>query len=218
MSRQFAVIGMGRLGTSLAETLDCLGHEVLGIDPSVDLIQSLSARLPNIHLVAADATDGATLRDLGLESFDGAAVVIGENLQANILVTLVLKEIGVPLVIVRAASVHHARVLEKIGADRVIQPEVEMGEQLARSLASRGILEYVDLGEGEALIEIEVPKKWIGKTLADLHLYRNSGVTVIALQSKGQGSTIPRGDTVLKEGDQLILGGPTIKLDKLDVS
>ncbi len=217
MSGQFAVIGMGRLGVSLAETLDSLGHEVLGIDTDEDLIQDLSTRMPNVHLVAADATDSSALRDLGVESFDGAAVVIGENLQANILVTLILKELGLPLVISRAASAHHVRVLEKVGADRVIQPEVDMGAQLARTLSSPVVLDYVDLGEGEGLVEVEVPKKWIGKTLADLHLYRKSRLTVVALKPKGSGGTIPRGDTVLNEGDVLIVGGKQKDLDRSEL-
>ncbi len=201
----------------MAETLDSLGHEVLGIDTNKDLIQALSTRMPNVQLIAADATDTSVLRDLGLESFDGAAVVIGENLQANILVTLILKELGLPLVIARSASTHHTRVLEKVGADRVIQPEVEMGVQMARTLASPIVLDYVDLGEDEALVEVEVPKKWVGKTLSDLHLYRKSGLTVIALKPRGRGGTIPRGDTVLNEGDVLIIGGNREDLDRSEL-
>jgi trk system potassium uptake protein TrkA len=217
MSRQFAVIGLGRLGTSLAETLDSLGHDVLGIDIDKDLVQDLADDLPNVHLVAADVTEASVLRDLGLEDFDGVAVVTG-NMQAGILVTLMLKEMGVPLVIARAVTEHHARVLDKVGADRVVQPEREMGAQLARTMASPTVVDYVDLGGDEALIEVEVPKKWIGKTLSDLHLYRKSGVTVIALHSKTHGGTIPRGDTELKEGDVLVIGGPKKRLDELDVS
>jgi trk system potassium uptake protein TrkA len=208
---------MGRLGASMAETLDSLGHEVLGIDTNEDLVQDLSIRMPNVHLVVADATEASTLRDLGLENFDGAAVVIGENMQASILVTLILKDLGLPLVIARAATKHHSRVLEKVGADRIIQPEVEMGIQMARTLASPIVLDYVDLGEDEALVEVEVPEKWVGKTLSDLHLYRRSGLTVIALKPKASGGTIPTGDTVLNEGDVLIIGGKQEDLDRSEL-
>jgi len=217
MSRQFAVIGLGRLGASLAKTLDTLGHEVLGIDPDEDLVQDLSVELPNAHLVAADASEASVLRDLGLELFDAAAVVIGEKIQDSVLATLALKDLGVPLVIARAATPLHARVLEKVGADRVVQPETEMGEQLARSMASpTAFLDYLDLGEGEALMEIRVPKEWMGKSLANLHLYRKSGLTVLALKSKGRKGVIPRGDTELHEGDVLIIGGPKENLDRFE--
>ena len=218
MSRQFAVIGLGRLGISLAGTLASLGHDVLGVDVNKDLIQDLADELHHVQLVAADAAETSVLQDLGLEHFDGAAVVIGGNMQASILVTLILKELGVPYVIARAHTEHHARVLDKIGADQVVQPERDMGAQLARSIASPSIKDYVDLGGNEALLEVEVPRKWVGQSLANLHLYRKSGVTVIALKSADREGTLPRGDTVLREGDVLVIGGPNKKLDELDLS
>jgi len=217
MSKQFAVIGMGRLGLAMAQTLDELGHTVLGIDADEELIQNLADDLPRAHLVAANAADESVLRDLGVQNFDGAAVVIGQNIHAGILATVILKEMGVPHVIARASSATHARVLEKIGADRVIQPEKEMGAQVARTLASPVILDYVDLGDDEAVIETEVPNDWIGQSLADLALSRKSGVTVLALKAKGQAGTIPRGDTVLHEGDVMVIGGLKKNLDKLDM-
>lgn len=214
MRRQFAVIGLGWLGSSLASTLGALGHDVLGIDTDERLVQDLSAELPSVHLVVADATQTAVLRELGLERFDGAAVVIRENLQAGILATLNLKELGVPLVVARAASALHARVLEKVGADRVVLPEKEMGEQLARAMASPTvIMDYLELGEDDAVIEMEVPEDWVGTNLADLHLYRKSGLTVLAHKPRGRSGTIPHGDTKLQEGDVLLIGGPKKRLD-----
>ena len=148
---------MGLVGTSLIRTLDSLGHEVLGVDRNEDLIQDCSDELPNVHLVAADATERTVLRDLGLEEFDGAAVTIGEgNVEANVLVTLILKDLGVPLIFSRANDALHAKVLERVGADHVVQPEKEFGEFLARQMALPGIQDYLDLGEDEALIELEV--------------------------------------------------------------
>jgi len=217
MSKQFAVIGMGRLGLAMAQTLDELGHTVLGIDADEELIQNLADDLPRAHLVAANAADESVLRDLGVQNFDGAAVVIGQNIHAGILATVILKEMGVPHIIARASSATHARVLEKIGADRVIQPEKEMGAQVARTLASPVILDYVDLGDDEAVIETEVPNDWIGQSLADLALSRKNGLTVLALKAKGQAGTIPRGDTVLHEGDVMVIGGLKKNLDKLDM-
>ena len=215
MSKQFAVIGMGLVGTSLIRTLDSLGHEVLGVDRNEDLIQDFSDELPNAHLVAADATERTVLRDLGLEEFDGAAVTIGEgNVEANILVTLILKDLGVPLIFSRANGSLHAKVLERVGADHVVQPEKEFGEFLARQMALPGIQDYLDLGEDEALIEIDVPDEWVGKTLKDLQLHRKKHLTVLAIKNKGQGGTPPQPDTSLEEGTVLVVGGQKKELDK----
>jgi trk system potassium uptake protein len=215
MNRQFMVVGLGRLGVSMVETLDSLGHEVLAIDKREGVIQSLADELPNVHLVATDATDEATVRGLNVEAFDAAAVMIGENhLEAGILATATLKEVGVPRIVARATGGIHARVLEKVGADRVIQPEREIGEQLARTMASPVVLDYVDLGEDEALIESQVPRAWLDKSLSELDLSQKFGLTVLALKPKGRPGSLPRGDTVLHAGDVLVVGGSKKALDR----
>ena len=218
MSKQFVVIGMGRVGASIMRTLESLGHDVLGIDHDQGLIQDLSAELPNAHLVAADATEPMVLRDLGLEHFDGAAVVIGEDIAASVLVTLILKELRVPLILSRANSPLHARVLKQVGADYVVQPEKEFGEFLARRMSSPGIMDYLELGHDEALVEMEVPREWIGKSLADLNLHRKKGLTVLAIKGQGKEGAIPRPETSLQKGDVLVVGGRKEELDKLDPS
>ena len=219
MSHQFAVIGLGRLGIAMVDTLDSLGHDVLAIDMKEDLIQHLADDLPNVHLVAADATDEDVLLGLNLQEFDAAAVVIGENhVEAGILATANLKQIGVSTIVARASSKLHARVLERVGADRVIQPEREMGEQIARVLASPAILDYVDLGEDEALIEARVPKQWTNKSLSELALSRKLGLTVVALKPKDGAGTLPHGDTVLREGDVIVVGGSKKTLDASPLS
>jgi trk system potassium uptake protein TrkA len=216
LSKQFAVIGMGRVGASLVRTLDSLGHDVLGIDCDGDRIQDLSDELPGASLVAADATEDSVLRDLGLEQFDGAAVVIGESIQGSVLVTLILKDLGVPMIFSRANNVLHGRVLERVGADHVIQPEKEFGEFLARQMSLPGIQDYLELGQDEALIEIEAPQSWIGKSLADLQLHRKKDLTVLAIKGREKGGTLPQPNTPLQEGDILVVGGPKKELDKLD--
>jgi trk system potassium uptake protein TrkA len=214
MSRQFVVIGLGRLGSAMIATLTSLGYDVLGIDSDEEVVQELSADFPDAHLVAADATEESVLHDLNVGLFDGAAVVIGESVEAGILATANVKEMGVPFVVARATSKLHARVLERIGADRIIEPEKDMGAQVARTMASPGVIDYVDLGEDEALVESEVPEEWVGKSLADLHLSRQSGLTVLALKPKGKAGTIPSGDTVFHEGDVIVVGGTKENLDK----
>lgn len=207
---------MGRVGASLVRTLDSLGHDVLGIDCDGDRIQDLSDELPGASLVAADATEDSVLRDLGLEQFDGAAVVIGESIQGSVLVTLILKDLGVPMIFSRANNDLHGRVLERVGADHVIQPEKEFGEFLARQMSLPGIQDYLELGEDEALIEIEAPQSWIGKSLADLQLHRKKDLTVLAIKGREKGGTLPKPETPLQEGDILVVGGPKKELDKLD--
>jgi trk system potassium uptake protein TrkA len=214
MSRQFVIIGLGRLGSAMLDTLLSLDHEVLGIDLDEDLIQELAGEYPRAHLVAADATEEPVLRDLNVGHFDGGAVVIGENMEAGILATANLKELGVPFVVARAMSKLHGHVLERIGADRIIEPERDMGAQVARTMASPAVMDYVDLGGDEALIESEVPKEWVGKSLADLALSRESGLTVLAVKPKGKAGTIPSGDTTLNEGDVIVVGGTKEALDR----
>jgi trk system potassium uptake protein len=215
MMRQFVVVGLGRLGVSLVTTLDSLGHEVLGIDKREDAIQRLADDLPNVNLVAADATDEDAMRGLNVDGFDAAAVMIGEDhVEAGILATAILREVGVPRIVARATGGIHARVLERVGADRVIQPEKEIGEQLARTMASPVVMDYVDLGEDEALIEARVPREWLGKSLDELALLREMGLTVVALKPKGGPGSLPHGDTVLREGDLLVVGGTKKALDR----
>ena len=217
MSRQFVIVGLGRLGSSMLDTLLSLDHEVLGIDFDEDLVQDLASEYPQAHLVAGDATEDSVLRDLNVANFDGAAVVIGEDMEASILATANLKELGVPFVVTRAISKLHGRVLKKVGADRIIEPERDMGAQVARTMSSPVVIDYVSLGEDEAMIEAEVPRDWVGKSLADLHLSRESGLTILAVKPKGEAGTIPTGDTVLNEGDMIVVGGTKEALDRSPV-
>jgi len=217
LSKQFAVIGMGLVARSLWKMLNWWGHDVLAIDLNGDLIQDLSNEMPDVDLVTADATEAQVLRDLGLEQFDGAAVTIGEgSAEATVLVTLVLKDLEVPIVFSRANNQLHARVLERVGADHVIQPEKEFGEFLARQMALPGIQDYLELGQDEALIEIEAPREWIDKSLADLQLHRKKDLTVLAIKGENKGGTLPRPDTPLQKGDILVVGGPKKELDKFN--
>jgi trk system potassium uptake protein len=215
MNRQFVVVGLGRLGISMVATLDSLDHEILGIDKREAVIQEVADDLPKVNLVAADATDEEAMRGLNVDSFDAAAVMIGEDhVEAGILATATLKEVGVPKIVARATSRIHARVLERVGADRVIQPELEIGEQLARTMASPALLDYVDFGEDEALIEARVPPEWLDKSLAELALSHEKGLTIVALKPKGGPGILPHGDTVLQAGDVLVVGGSKEALDR----
>jgi len=218
MAQQYVVIGMGRLGTSIARNIAAMGHSVLGLDANADRVERLSSQMPDeVHLLhVADVTKKGVLLDLGLEQFDGAMVTIGEHPEVVILATLILKELGVPLVFARATDAMDAHILEKVGADYVVQPEREVGDLVARRIVSPGTLDYLELGEDEALVEMKIPQKWIGKALSDLHLYRESGITILAHKSKGHGGTIPKGDKIFHEGDVLVIGGSKEALNKFE--
>jgi trk system potassium uptake protein len=219
VSRQFVVIGLGRVGASLVRSLDAMGHDVLGIDHVEDIVQDLSQEVPNANLITSDdVTEPHLLRDLGVGDFDGAAVMIGENVEASVLVTLVLKDLGVPEILARANGPQHARVLNRIGADHVVEPEHEFGEFLAHRLSAPGIQDYLHIGEEEALVRMKVPGDWVGRTLADLRLPDTKGVTIMTVKREGERSTIPRADAVLREGDVLVVGGPKAKLDLIAAS
>jgi len=140
--------------------------------------------------------------------------MIGENhIEAGILATATLKEVGVPRIVARATGGLHARVLERVGAEKVVQPEQEIGEQLARTIASPALLDYIDLGEDEALTEAQVPKAWLDKSLSELDLSQKMGLTVLALKPKGGPGSLPHRDTVLHDGDVLVVGGTKRALD-----
>src|SRR5215210_5648558 len=206
MRRQFVVIGLGRVGASLVKCLDSMGHEVLGIDKDEEIVQDLAQEVPSVNLITSDdTTEPHLLSDLGVGDFDGAAVMIGEDIEASVLVTLVLKDLGVPEILARANGPLHARVLDRIGAHHVVQPEREFGEFLAHRISAPGIQDYLHIGEEEALVRMKVPDEWTGKTLADLRLPDAKGVSIMTLKRKGQEAIIPRADTVLEEGDVLVV-------------
>ncbi|WP_273845201.1 potassium channel family protein [Rubrobacter calidifluminis] len=217
MSKQFAVIGLGRVGASLARTLREMGHEVLAMDRNEDLVQELSAEMPGVELVSADASESGILAGFGLEDFDGAAVVIGEDIQASVLITLILKELGVPLVLARAGSPLHARVLEKVGADHVVEPEREFGELLAHRMSSPAIQEYLEIGGGQAVARVAVPGEWVGHSLSELGLPGRRGLLVLAIQQPDGSWRLPDPGEKLRSSDTLMLGGPRRELDRLEI-
>ena len=178
--KQFVIIGLGRFGSSVAETLYGLGNDVLVIDKDEDLIQDISDSVT--HAVQMDATDENALRTLGLRNFDVAVVTIGSNIQASVMVTLLVKELGVKYIIAKGNSDLHAKVLYKIGADRVILPEKDMGVRVAHNLVSESILDFIELSPDYSIMEIEAPEEWRGKSIRELKLRSKYGINVMAIK------------------------------------
>jgi len=215
--KQFLIIGIGRFGEALAQRLYELGHEVLAIDKDEERIQRISDKVT--HAVTADATDESVLKSLGVRNFDVGAVSIGSDIQSSIIITLMLKEMGVKYVVAKAQNELHAKVLYKIGADRVVFPERDMGERVAHNLIATNILEYIELSPEHSIIEFAVPSSWVGKDLRDLNLRARFGVNVVAIRNINNDDEInvsPKADNEIKEGDVLIVIGNNEDLKKLE--
>lgn len=204
--KEFAVIGLGRFGSHVAKTLHDMGYDVLGVDSDVQKVQK---NVDNCtHVVEADATDKSTLRSLGISNFEVVIVSIGNNLEASILVTLLCKEIGVPEVIAKASSDVHGKLLQRIGADRVVFPERDMGVRLANHLVTDNIVDYLEVTPEVSIVEISSTGKIQGKTLRELDVRARFGVNVLAIRRNGEEVVVAPGpDDPILEGDILIVLG-----------
>lgn len=205
MNRQFAVIGLGRFGSSVAKTLHSMGHQVLVIDPDDERVRAMVQF--STRAVAADATDEQVLRSLGVRNFDVVIVGIGGDIQASIMITLMLKELGVKYVVAKAQNETHGKVLFRVGADRVIFPERDMGFRVAQNLISSNILEYIELSPDVGMIEIVAPSKIVGKELRQLDLRNRFNINVIALKHGDDVNITPRADDRIHEDDVLVVVG-----------
>jgi len=205
-----AVIGLGRFGSSLALELVKGGHQVLGIDNDDKIVQSLAGELT--HVVTANTTDEDTLKELGLADLDCAVVAIGADLEASILTTSLLLQIGVKQLWVKANSTAHGRILEQIGAHHVIFPEYEMGRRVAHMVTGES-LDYVQIDEDFVMVKSICPESFDGQTLAELKIRSEYGVTVVAVNS-GDGVYKPAfPETKLSAGDLLVVAGRKQPLD-----
>lgn len=204
--KEFLVVGLGRFGGGLAETLAELGHEVLGIDNDPKLVQSYAAKLT--HVVEADSTDIDAMRQLGAEDFQTAVVAIGTEMEASILTTALLVDLRVPRIVAKAITQEHGTILERVGATRVVFPERDMGVRVGHSLAG-SMLDYFELDPGFALVETRAPKKLVGKTLAQAEVRKRYGITVVCIKPEGGSFTYATPETIVNEGDILVVAGET---------
>ncbi len=212
--KQFAVLGLGRFGSSLAKTLYGLGHDVLAVDEREEVVQDISDSVT--HAIQADAADESTLRSLGLRNFDVAIVTIGSDIQASILVTLILKELGVKYVVAKAQSELHAKVLYKIGADRVVFPERDMGVRLAHNLVSTNILDFIELSSDYSIVEVAALSEWKGKTLKELNMRVKYGINIIAIRREGKINVSPKAEDRIMENDVLVVVGDNDGIIRLE--
>jgi trk system potassium uptake protein TrkA len=210
-ARSIVVIGLGRFGTSLALELLKEGREVLGVDADERIVQTLSDRLTNV--VQADTTDEAALRELGLQDFDSAVVAIGSDLESSILTASLLLQLGIPQIWAKATSTAHGRILQQLGVHHVIFPEMDMGKRVAHMVAGDS-LDYVELDEDFVMVKTEAPALFQGKTLAELKFRSKHGVTVVATKKAGSTYEPSFPETVIEEGDLMVVAGRTQKVDE----
>ncbi|API93741.1 TrkA family potassium uptake protein [Virgibacillus pantothenticus] len=205
MKRDFAVIGLGRFGGSICRELSMEGMEVLAIDNNEDRINEFK----NIasHAVIVDSTDEASLKELGIKNIDHVIVAIGDDIQASILTTVILTDLGIKKITVKAQNDYHAKILNKIGADQVVHPERDMGKRIAHSIISNNILDYLELSDDHSIVEVKVGEKMLGKTLVELDIRANYGCNVVAIKHGKDINVSPSADHRFAEGDILIVIG-----------
>ena len=209
--KSYMVIGLGRFGSEVARRLCQLGCEVLAMDTRGDLVQQVSNQVT--QAVVGDAQDKEVLRALGARDFDCAIVAIGGDLGASVLVTMNLKELGIPYVVCKAHDETHRQVLMKLGADQVVIPEQENAARLARSLSCPNVLDYIELSDEYGIIEVPAPKRWLDKTLKELNVRAKLGVNIIAVRRSGQVNVSPAADYQILEGDIMVVLGDNYSLE-----
>lgn len=208
--KQFAIIGLGRFGSSVARTLTQMGYDVLAIDSDENKVEELADVVT--HAVTANALEETVLKSLGVRNFDVVVVAIGQDIQSNILVTVMLKEMGVKKVVAKAATELQGKVLQKIGADIVVFPERDMGERVARWLVSKNIIDVINLSPDYSLVELAASPEFQGVSLQDSGLRKKYGITVLAIRRGKEFIISPGARQLIEEGDVLIVIGSNEKL------
>lgn len=200
------VIGLGRFGASVARSLAAMGHEVLGIDDSMEIVQSLAEELT--HVVQADSTSPATLRKLGVAEMAHAVVGIGSDIESSVLTVVALLDCGCQDIWAKAVNTNHGRILERVGANHVIYPEAEMGERVAHLVTGR-MMDFFAFDDGFSVGKTRAPAFMAGKTLAESDVEARHGVTVIGVKRAREAFAQARPDTIIFMSDQLVISGPT---------
>ncbi len=214
-NRQFAVIGLGRFGRSVCSTLHKMGYDVLGLDSNEKLVAQAMAEQMTAHAIQLDSTEPMALREAGVFEFDTVIVAIGNYIQESIITTLNVKEGGVPYVVAKASNDIHGKLLQKVGADRVVFPEYDMGCNLARSLTRPNILERFILDPEHSIVETAVPSEFDGKTIAELNLRARFGLNLLAVGDEQKFEINPEPGRRLHKGQIMVVIGDNNAIDRL---
>lgn len=213
--KSFLVIGMGRFGTAVAQELTELGQEVLVIDENEEDVQRVAEDVT--QAMQGDAQDEAVLRAVGVRNFDCCVVAVGTDMEASILITVMLKELGAKYIVAKARSAVHAKVLERVGADRVVLPESEMGRKLAQRLAHTNVVDFIGVSDEYSILEVHTPKSWVGKSLVQLAVRQKYKVNVLAVRHGENGAldASPKPNMAIESNDLLLIMGENKFVDKV---
>ncbi len=212
--KQFAVLGLGRFGQSIVRTLTEAECTVLCCDSNMDIVQEMSQTATRV--VQADVTDIHAMRAIGIQNFDVVVIAIGENTEASIMATLITKEMGVPLVIAKAKNLLQKKILERVGADRVVLPEVEMGEKVATSLISNNIIDFINISDKFSVAEVSPIQEWMGISLQKANIRAKYGLNIMAIRRGGTVVVSPKASEVIEKGDILVAIGETSDIRLFD--
>ena len=211
--KEFVVFGMGKFGTSVAKALADNGCQVMAVDSEQSKVEEIAEDVT--YAVCTDVTDAEAIHSLGIRNFDGAIVAIGENLEASVLVTIISKEMGIPYVLAKAQSELQAKVLKKVGADKIIFPEKESGIRIANNLVSGNFFDAIELSAKYSMMDLDVPEEWVGKSLRELNLRATKKINIIGIKQEGEFEITPDPDAPLSADDVLVIIGKNQTLSKL---
>ena len=214
MRKEFAVIGLGRFGGSICKALSEEGLEVMAMDIDEDKVNEY-AKIAS-HAVIGDSTDESVLKNLGLRNFDHVIVAIGENIQASILTTLILKELGVNTITVKAQNDYHEKVLAKIGADHIVHPERDMAKRIAHNIVSNNVLDYLELSDEHSIVEIVANSRLAGNTLLDLDIRAKYGINIVAIKREKEVIVSPLATEMLQKADILLVIGSLTDISRFE--
>jgi trk system potassium uptake protein len=214
MKKQFAVIGLGRFGGSICREFAAMGYDVLAIDKDMERVNEFATIAT--QAVQANSTDEKVMQSLGIRNFNQVIVSIGEDIQASILTTLLLKEAGVNKVWVKAQNDYHHKVLEKLGADRIIHPERDMALRVAQLISSEKIIDFIELSHEHSIVEIGVTDKLVNRTLTELDVRARFGCNIVAIKRGDDILVSPIADVSLKYGDVLVVIGRNEDLNRFE--
>ncbi|MCA0148805.1 TrkA family potassium uptake protein [Rossellomorea vietnamensis] len=214
MKKEFVVIGLGRFGGSIVRSLTDQGMEVMAIDQDEDKVNEFSSIAS--HAVVADSTDESVLKSLGIRNFDHVIVAIGDDIQSSVLTTLMLKEIGVKKITVKAQNDYHEKVLRKIGANQVVHPERDMGRRIAHNIISNNVLDYLELSDEHSIVEIVASERLSGNSLIDLDIRAQFGINIVAIKREKDIIVSPQADEQIRVGDILIVIGADTDINRFE--
>lgn len=214
-NKTIAVIGLGRFGTTIAKLLASMNHEVLGVDIDPEVVQKISPYIT--HAIVADTTDEEAIKALALSQFDLVIVAIGDNVQANLMTSMLLKEMHIPKIVAKAENTLQGKMLSKIGVDQVIYPEFDMAQRLAQSLTREHVMDYLQLSKSVSLIEINMPLFMVGSCLKESNLREKYNLNAVGIRRGDDLEVPPNPTTILSASDKLLIIGNNSDLDALTV-